>query len=69
MTKEFIYHLLLLMDNRIAVAVEFHALSIVLLQVQECRWEVNVAYRHNHFVPGIMSIEWNEGRGRIGKEQ
>ena len=57
------------MDNRTAVAIGFHGLGIVLLQVQECKWEVIVAYRHNHFVPGIVKIEWNEGRAEIGKEQ
>jgi hypothetical protein len=45
------------MDNRTAVAVEFHALGIVLFQVQECKWEVFVAYRHNLFVPWIVNIE------------
>jgi len=52
--------------NLTAVAMEFHALGIVLLEVQECKWEVSVAYRHNHFVPGIMNIEWDGG---MGKEQ
>jgi len=56
MTKEVIYHLLLLMEKKRTVAIDLtgQALGIVLLHVQECKWEILVPYRHNHFVAGIV---------------
>jgi hypothetical protein len=56
MTREIIY-LPLLMEIQTAIAIDLnglHALGIVMLQVQECKCEVSVAYRHNYFVIEIV---------------